>query len=212
MVCCGDRSGGSPIGQRDSPSSVFLGPAVPVQADAAPGWRLVRKFLRLGTIRGLTKTNTARHNSGESANTRNSPAKARVRHAPRKTDSEVAPTTSIVVMGDDMADWLAYGLENVFSDSPEIGIVRKNKLYSGLLRYDAKSDLDWWHVARDTLAQEKADYVVMMLGPQRSSGHSRKRSRQRGRNKSQGSAGQNEAVKKDGQNPPKTKRAKARQD
>src|SRR5262249_55381129 len=25
-------------------------------------------------------------------------------------------------------------------------------------------DLDWWHVARDTLAQEKADYVVMMLG------------------------------------------------
>jgi hypothetical protein len=86
---------------------------------------------------------------------------------PRKVDSkgdQVAPTTSIVVMGDEMADWLAYGLEDVFSDSPEIGIVRKNKLYSGLLRYEAKSDLDWWHVARDTLAQEKTDYVVMMLG------------------------------------------------
>jgi len=67
-------------------------------------------------------------------------------------------------MGDDMADWLAYGLEDVFSDSPEISIVRKNKLYSGLLRYDAKGDLDWWHVARDTLGQEKADYVVMMVG------------------------------------------------
>ena len=51
-----------------------------------------------------------------------------------------------------------------FRDSPEIRIVRKNKLYSGLLRYDAKGDLDWWHVARDMLAQEKADYVVMMLG------------------------------------------------
>ena len=49
-------------------------------------------------------------------------------------------------------------------DSPEIGIVRKNKLNSGLLRYDGKGDLDWWHVARDTLAQEKADYVIMMLG------------------------------------------------
>ena len=83
---------------------------------------------------------------------------------PRKAESKVAPTTSIVVMGDDMADWLAYGMEDVFSDSPEIGIVRKNKLNSGLLRYDAKGDLDWWHVARDTLIQEKTDYVIMMLG------------------------------------------------
>ena len=79
-------------------------------------------------------------------------------------DEQTGPTTSIVVMGDDMADWLAYGLEDVFSDTPEIGVVRKNKLNSGLLRYDAKRDLDWWHVARDTLAKEKADYVVMMLG------------------------------------------------
>ena len=83
---------------------------------------------------------------------------------PRKAESKVAPTTSIVVMGDDMADWLAYGMEDVFSDSPEIGIVRKNKLNSGLLRYDGKGDLDWWHLARDTLVQEKADYVIMMLG------------------------------------------------
>ena len=67
-------------------------------------------------------------------------------------------------MGDDMADWLGYGLEDVFSDTPEIRVVRKNKLNSGLLHYDAKGDLDWWHVARDTLVQEKADYVVMMLG------------------------------------------------
>jgi hypothetical protein len=87
--------------------------------------------------------------------------------APRKTESkgeQVAPTTSIVVMGDGMADWLAYGLEDAFSDSSEIGIVRENKLYSGLLHYEAKSDLDWWHVARDILAKKKANYVVMMLG------------------------------------------------
>ena len=92
------------------------------------------------------------------------PAESPRAPAARKAESKVAPTTSIVVMGDDMADWLAYGLEDVFADSPEIGIVRKNKLSSGLLRYDSKGDLDWWHVARDTLAQEKADYVVMMLG------------------------------------------------
>ena len=85
--------------------------------------------------------------------------------SPRKPDANApAPTTSIVVMGDSMADWLAYGLEDVFSDSPEIGIARKNKIHSGLLRYEAKGDLDWWHVARDILTKEKPNYVIMMLG------------------------------------------------
>jgi len=85
--------------------------------------------------------------------------------SPHKPDANApAPTTSIVVMGDSMADWLAYGLEDAFSDSPEIGIVRKNKIHSGLLRYEAKGDLDWWHVARDILTKEKPNYVIMMLG------------------------------------------------
>jgi hypothetical protein len=87
--------------------------------------------------------------------------------SPKKAETKqdaVAPTTSIVVMGDAMADWLAYGLEEAFADSPEIGVVRKNKMHSGLLRYEAKGDLDWWHVARDMLTQEKANFVVMMLG------------------------------------------------
>jgi len=87
--------------------------------------------------------------------------------SPRKPDAKaepVTPTASIVVMGDSMADWLAYGLEDAFSDSPEIAIIRKNKIHSGLLRYEAKGDLDWWQVARDILAQEKPNYVVMMLG------------------------------------------------
>jgi len=83
--------------------------------------------------------------------------------APRKSDG-AAHTTSVVVMGDAMADWLAYGLEEAFGDAPEIGIIRKNKLYSGLLRYDAKTDQDWWQVARELLATEKPNYVVMMLG------------------------------------------------
>jgi hypothetical protein len=85
--------------------------------------------------------------------------------APKKADKDaLPPTTSIVVMGDAMADWLAYGLEDAFGDAPEIGILRKNKLNSGLLRYDVKGDLDWWHVAKDLLATEKPNYVVMMLG------------------------------------------------
>jgi hypothetical protein len=85
---------------------------------------------------------------------------------PHKADakSDVEPTTSIVVMGDGMADWLAYGLEDAFADSPEVGIVRESKARSGLLRYDNKSDLDWWDTARDILSKRQANYVVMMLG------------------------------------------------
>jgi len=85
-------------------------------------------------------------------------------HKPDPNAEPVVPTATVVVMGDGMADWLAYGLEDAFSDSPEIAIVRKNKVHSGLLRYEYKGDLDWWHVARDILAQEKPNYVVMMLG------------------------------------------------
>ncbi|MBX6327896.1 MAG: DUF459 domain-containing protein [Pseudolabrys sp.] len=83
---------------------------------------------------------------------------------PRKVENAAAPTNSIVVMGDGMADWLAYGLEEAFSDTPEVGVVREIKFNSGLIRYQAKSDLDWWHVARDLLAKDKASFVVMMIG------------------------------------------------
>ena len=87
--------------------------------------------------------------------------------AARKADpkaDQIAPTTSVVVLGDGMADWLAYGLEDAFGDAPEVGIVRKNKVHSGLIRYEARGDLDWWHVARDILNAEKPNYVIMMLG------------------------------------------------
>jgi len=83
---------------------------------------------------------------------------------PEPNGEQVAPTTTIVVMGDGMADWLGYGLEEAFSDTPTVAVVRKDHNHSGLLRYDPKNDLDWWHVVRDILNQEKANYVVMMLG------------------------------------------------
>jgi hypothetical protein len=83
---------------------------------------------------------------------------------PRKRAKDVTPTTTVLVMGDGMADWLGYGLEDAFSDTPEVAIIRKEKQRSGLLRYDTKGDLDWWHVAREILTQEKANYVVMILG------------------------------------------------
>ena len=72
----------------------------------------------------------------------------REREAP--VDSSRAPaatpkkdvTTTIVVMGDAMADWLAYGLEDAYSEKPDIGIVRKFRSNSGLIRYDPRREFD----------------------------------------------------------------------
>jgi uncharacterized protein len=84
--------------------------------------------------------------------------------APPAKKSDTSATTHIVVMGDAMADWLAYGLEDAFSESPEIGVVRKHRTYSGLIHGDSKNAYDWPQAARDILSNEKADYIVMMIG------------------------------------------------
>src|SRR5690606_22607435 len=78
--------------------------------------------------------------------------------APRKAGKDdPEPTPTVMVFGDSMADWLAFGLENTFSDTPEVGVVRKHKIHSGLIRYESRGDLDWPHVARDILSKDKAD-------------------------------------------------------
>ena len=88
---------------------------------------------------------------------------------PRKV--ETPHTAEILVIGDSLADWLAYGLEEVFADTPEIGIVRKIRPYSGLVRYEAHNDaLEWPQVVKDALAAEKPKVIVVMLGVDRTVG------------------------------------------
>ena len=85
--------------------------------------------------------------------------------APPPRKPETPPTSEILVIGDSFADWLAYGLEEVFGDTAEIGIVRKIRPYSGLVRYEAHNDaLEWPHALKDTLATEKPKIIVVMLG------------------------------------------------
>jgi hypothetical protein len=85
--------------------------------------------------------------------------------SPRRPEPQAAqPTMHVMVMGDSMADWLAYGLEDAFGETPEIGVVRKNKANRGLILGTSKNEYDWSVVARETLAAEKPDFVVMMLG------------------------------------------------
>src|SRR5215831_1607296 len=84
--------------------------------------------------------------------------------APQSSQKKPEATTSIVVMGDANADWLAYGLEDAFSENPEVGVVRKHRTDSGLIRYDQRRDLEWPQVAREIIAAEKPKFIVMMIG------------------------------------------------
>jgi hypothetical protein len=87
---------------------------------------------------------------------------------PRKPDAPPVQTP-ILVIGDAMADWLGYGLEQAFADTPEIGILRRHRTLSGLIRADVRSDPrgdypDWPQAARELIASQKPKFVVIMLG------------------------------------------------
>lgn len=85
---------------------------------------------------------------------------------PRKPDA-LPIMTKILVLGDSMADWLAYGLDDALSETPEIGVIRKHKSFSGLIRYEARPDApEWSQVARELIAAEKPQAVIMMIGVQ----------------------------------------------
>jgi hypothetical protein len=85
--------------------------------------------------------------------------------APPPEKREAVPERQILVLGDAMADWLAYGLEDAFSEQPDVGVLRKHKTVSGLIRYQPKGDpADWAAAAKGVLATEKPDAIVVMLG------------------------------------------------
>jgi hypothetical protein len=85
--------------------------------------------------------------------------------APSPRKLVAPPTSTVVVIGDSMADWLAYGLDETYADQPDIGVERKVRAYSGLIRYDSKNEtLDWPQSIKDALAAEKPNAIVVMLG------------------------------------------------
>jgi len=81
---------------------------------------------------------------------------------PRKQES--APAKTVVVMGDSMADWLGFGLEDALAETPEIGVSRKFRSYSGLIRGESRKEFDWPQGAKEMLGAEKPDFIVMMIG------------------------------------------------
>jgi hypothetical protein len=85
--------------------------------------------------------------------------------APPPAKRETVPERNVLVLGDGMADWLAYGLEDAYSEQPEMGVIRRHKTVSGLIKYQPKGDpADWAAAAKGILATEKPDAIVVMLG------------------------------------------------
>jgi hypothetical protein len=82
---------------------------------------------------------------------------------PAKRDS--IPERNVLVIGDGMADWLAYGLEDAYVEQPDMGVIRKHRTTSGLIRYQPKGEpSDWAGAAKGILETEKPDVIVVMLG------------------------------------------------
>ena len=85
--------------------------------------------------------------------------------APAPAKRDTVPERNVLVLGDAMADWLAYGLEDAYVEQPDMGVIRKHKTVSGLIKYQPRGEpADWAAAAKGILATEKPDAIVIMLG------------------------------------------------
>ncbi|MDF2114200.1 DUF459 domain-containing protein [Roseiarcaceae bacterium H3SJ34-1] len=74
----------------------------------------------------------------------------------------IAANTVIAVIGDNIGQLLAQGLQDAFAERPEISVLRKVKENSGLVRDDY---YDWNKATRELLAgNEKITLAIMMIG------------------------------------------------
>ncbi len=87
------------------------------------------------------------------------------RAPPPEKRNGMTPERNIVVLGDAMADWLAYGLEDAYSEQADVGVIRRHKTASGLIRYQPKGEpADWPSAVKGVLAPESPAAIVIMLG------------------------------------------------
>jgi uncharacterized protein len=128
--------------------------------------------------------------------------------APPPEKRDTIPERNVLVLGDAMADWLAYGLEDAYVEQPDMGVIRRHKTVSGLIRYQPKGDpVDWAAAAKGILSTEKPDVIVMMLGL-----NDRVAMREPATEKSDGKAGDKKTDKKDARSKPDSKPGEAKPD
>ncbi|HEY8565552.1 MAG TPA: SGNH family hydrolase [Beijerinckiaceae bacterium] len=95
------------------------------------------------------------------------PAAPVVRERPEKPKAEpevaeIEPSTTILVLGDTLADSVGQGLDDAFEEANDVEVVRKVRGDSGLARLDL---YDWPKVAQETLTSgQKTAFAVIMLG------------------------------------------------
>jgi hypothetical protein len=81
--------------------------------------------------------------------------------APSARHADPAATTRLLVIGDAFADWLAFGLEQSFEDSPGIAVLRRHRTTSSLIRADQH---DWVAALPPMIAADRPTALVMMIG------------------------------------------------
>jgi len=91
------------------------------------------------------------------ASTRISPRRRRRRSA------RARPSGNVMVMGDGMCRLARLGLEDAYTEQPDMGVIRKAKGTSGLIKYPAKAIRRLAAAAKASLATEKPDVIVVML-------------------------------------------------
>ncbi|MGY8632494.1 DUF459 domain-containing protein [Bradyrhizobium sp. 14AA] len=85
--------------------------------------------------------------------------------APAPSKRDTVADKNVLVIGDGMADWLAYGLEDAYAEQPDMGVIRKHKTTSGLIKYQPRGEpSDWAAAAKGILETEKPEIIVVMLG------------------------------------------------
>src|ERR1700761_1014159 len=84
--------------------------------------------------------------------------------APPPPKRDTVAEHNVLVLGDAMADWLASGLEDAYTEQPDMGVIRRHKTVSGLIHYQPKGEpADWAAAAKGLLATEKPDVIVVIL-------------------------------------------------
>ena len=121
--------------------------------------------------------------------------------APPPVKHDTIPERNVLVLGDSMADWLAYGLEDAYVEQPDMGVIRRHKTVSGLIRYQPKGDpVDWAAAAKVILSTERPDAIVVMLGL-----NDRVAMREPAAEKSDSKTGDKKSDKKDARSKPDSK-------
>ena len=63
--------------------------------------------------------------------------------APPPEKRDTVPERYILVLGDAMADWPPYGLEDAYAEQPDI-VIRRHKTVSGPIKYQPKGEPANW--------------------------------------------------------------------